>query len=270
MAQKMRIDSALIRSYWFTGALGLLLLNDFILKYTLHSWLTGKLSDFTGVFILPLFLAIFFPKRIKTIIPASALFFIFWKSPWSSGLIEWINLLPLLNYSRVVDYTDLIALLILPLSYWVYNRKNKLHVLKIKPIYPLVISVFALLATSQDFGVTPLNESFVVPQNQAALFNVMQTDSASFQNDGINIQLSDSAVSDTLYFQLILSQGLMTKPAWILASMSFIDSSSTEFYFFESRQDGDDCGFFRSRCEEKYDEKEVILEEIETRFLDLL
>ena len=266
----MRIDSQLIRSYWFTGAVGLLLLNDFILKQTLHNWLTGKLSDFAGVFILPLFLAIFFPKRIKTIIPASALFFVFWKSPWSSGLIEWINMLPLFSYSRVVDYTDLIALLILPLSYWIYSRKNELNVLKIKPIYPLAISVFALLATSQEFGFMPLNESFVVPQNQTTLFNTIQTDSASFANNGINIQLNDSAVSDTLYFQLILSQGLMTKPAWILASMSFIDSSSTEFYFFESRQDGDDCGFFRARCEEKYDEKEVILEEIETRFLDLL
>lgn len=39
----------------FLLCLCLLLLNDFILKSEFHNALTGKLSDFAGLFIFPLF-----------------------------------------------------------------------------------------------------------------------------------------------------------------------------------------------------------------------
>src|SRR5215813_11555801 len=45
------------------GALGILLLNDHVLKPALHNWVTGKLSDFAGVFLFPMFLTAVAPHR---------------------------------------------------------------------------------------------------------------------------------------------------------------------------------------------------------------
>ena len=41
----------------------LLVLNDQILKQTYPGWLTGKLSDFSGIFLIVLYLRAIFPKR---------------------------------------------------------------------------------------------------------------------------------------------------------------------------------------------------------------
>jgi len=52
----------------FVICLGLLLLNDFYLKFEYHNWLTGKLSDFCGLFIFPVFWsAIFFKTEANRI-----------------------------------------------------------------------------------------------------------------------------------------------------------------------------------------------------------
>ncbi len=47
----------------FLIGLLLLLMNDFVFKELFHNWLTGKLSDFAGLFIFPLFWSALFPKR---------------------------------------------------------------------------------------------------------------------------------------------------------------------------------------------------------------
>ena len=39
-------------------AVGLLLINDHVLKYHYPGWITGKLSDFVGLFVAPLFFAV--------------------------------------------------------------------------------------------------------------------------------------------------------------------------------------------------------------------
>lgn len=54
-------------SFWFLLALTLLLLNDFVLKETFANWFTGKLSDFAGLFVFPLFWITLFPNRKQLI-----------------------------------------------------------------------------------------------------------------------------------------------------------------------------------------------------------
>ena len=43
----------------FIIATVLLVVNDFFLKPVYHNWLTGKLSDFAGLFMFSLFLTMF-------------------------------------------------------------------------------------------------------------------------------------------------------------------------------------------------------------------
>ncbi len=100
----------------FLISLILLLLNDFYLKHEFHNALTGKLSDVTGLFALAVFLFAFFPAYKKQLI-FCVLFFCWWKSPLSGFFIHFANDQLSLPLHRVVDYTDLFALLILPFTY---------------------------------------------------------------------------------------------------------------------------------------------------------
>jgi hypothetical protein len=64
---------------------GVLLLNDYVLKAAFHNWLTGKLSDFAGVAAFALFWCMLFPQARRLILLGTAAGFAFWKSPAADG-----------------------------------------------------------------------------------------------------------------------------------------------------------------------------------------
>ncbi len=133
--------------------LGLLLLNDFVLKAQFHNFLTGKLSDFVGLFVFSLFFIAFFPRKKLSILISIAILFTFWKSPYSESLINCWNSVEIITIWRVVDYTDLFALIVLPLAYFYSNHRQSQNVnylpLKRAIVSCIVlISIFAFLATS--------------------------------------------------------------------------------------------------------------------------
>lgn len=149
MQTKYKID--LLSSKLFVIGLLILLLNDHIFKYSHPCYLTGKLSDFAGLFIFPIFISVFWYNKRNLIYFFTGLFFIFWKSPLSEIFIESWNLIGIFKITRVVDYSDLIALLILPFSYkyiesQTYSIKN-FRILKTSILG--IISVFTFCATSQ-------------------------------------------------------------------------------------------------------------------------
>lgn len=127
----------------------ILIVNDLFLKGYYSNFLTGKLSDISGLFAFPYFLSLLFPNKVKSNYIATALVF----SIWKSELIQ-----PILNYfqsigiglNRTIDYTDVITILILPISYayW-YSDLNDYFLSKInfKPVI-FSICVFAFIATS--------------------------------------------------------------------------------------------------------------------------
>lgn len=73
----------------------------------------------------------------------TALLFVLWKSPYSQGFIDLFSS-QLYTISRVVDFSDLLALVVLPIAY--YNKTRV--VLKLNPYLLSVISLFAFCATS--------------------------------------------------------------------------------------------------------------------------
>lgn len=148
----------LLVSPLFVTALFLLLANDFIFKPLFHNWGTGKLSDFAGLFAFFIFWAAFFPRRNKVIGIMIATGFVFWKSAWSEPIIDWWNSFGLYQVSRITDWSDLLALVMLPgansyarryaeslstttsNSLWVKARQPTLFVIS-------ALSVFAFTAT---------------------------------------------------------------------------------------------------------------------------
>ena len=129
----------------FLLGLGTLLLNDFYLKEEYHNWATGKLSDFCGLFVFAAFWSAFIPDKKKLVYVVTAILFAIWKSPYSAGFIDLFSA-TFFRVDRVVDATDLIALLVLPAGFF-YNPENTLKT-KIHPIPLSILSIFSFCATS--------------------------------------------------------------------------------------------------------------------------
>lgn len=132
--------------------LTLLITNDFFLKVEFHNAITGKLSDFSGLFIFPIFWSVIFPQRKLLVFISTAVLFTFWKSEYSEGLIEFLT--RHFNIGRTVDLSDLIALPML-LFAWFYMENNSMRwsnptlMVRLTACFIGIVTVFSFCATSQ-------------------------------------------------------------------------------------------------------------------------
>jgi hypothetical protein len=140
-ADQCRID--LLVTPGLIAALALLLANDLILKARFGNWLTGKLSDVAGLFALVVFLTAFLPHRRAAVHISTALVFVWWKSPLSSAILAHWNSFGVWPLERVIDYSDWLALAILPLA-WRYSRDAP-GLRWLRPARPLLVigAIFA-------------------------------------------------------------------------------------------------------------------------------
>src|SRR5215212_3262599 len=139
MFNMMKARASILLRPLFLLSLVLLICNDSYWKYEYSNLFTGKLSDVTGLFVLALFLVIFFSNR-KAVVIFCAAFFIWWKSPLSQPVIDLFNFIHIPVY-RTIDYTDFIALFILPAVFFVRAPKYKItH----KTILPSAVGVLCL------------------------------------------------------------------------------------------------------------------------------
>jgi hypothetical protein len=146
----------LLASPLYAFALGVLLLNDYALKRYWPGFVSGKLSDFAGLFALAVFLLVITRTRVSLV--ALAICFAFWKSPLASGVIQVWNSATGFAIGRIVDLTDLTALAVLPFASLFYRtaepdnvRRNWYCTLS------CLVSVFAFTATSR--GPTPQEQA---------------------------------------------------------------------------------------------------------------
>jgi hypothetical protein len=128
-------NNYLVFNWIFIVGLLLLALNDHYFKQHYTSWLTGKLSDFAGLLIFPMFLLFLFPRLSTWSVIITGLSFIFWKTPFSAGFIEVYNKVALIPVTRTVDYSDYIALSVLPLSWYLMKHIDKYRVSNFMPVF---------------------------------------------------------------------------------------------------------------------------------------
>lgn len=97
-------NKELILNPYFIGGLFILLLNDFYLKQEFGNFLTGKLSDFAGLLIFPMFIAALTPKLKKPAAFITAIGLILWKLPLMTPVIDLVNHATGLGICRVIGY----------------------------------------------------------------------------------------------------------------------------------------------------------------------
>ncbi len=164
------------------AGLALLLANDFVFKALFHNALTGKLSDFAGLFVFPLFWSALAPRRRREIYALTALGFVFWKSSYSQTLIDVWNSLRVFNAGRVVDATDLLALVALVPSY-LYGSKSARGARGETPARPLknwaragaaAVALFAFTATSFFTNYDYENQRFIFADSKVSLLERLE------------------------------------------------------------------------------------------------
>ena len=177
----------------FVISLLILLLNDFVFKMQFHNQFTGKISDFAGLFAFSLFWAAFVPRRKTLICVSTAVLFVYWKSIYSQSLIDGWNRLPFFAIGRTVDYSDLSALLVLPLAYLYVDCCPRLPVPRRLICVIAVVSVFAFTATSyrqtlsyNDRYQFQLSKNELLARMRRLLKNGVQ-DSDFFEAEGFTI-----------------------------------------------------------------------------------
>lgn len=239
----------IFNSYGFNIALAILLLNDFILKGLYGNWLTGKLSDFAGLFVFSLFFMAFFPKHRQIVLYATGILFIFWKSPFSQPSINFWNNLSIFSIQRVVDYADLFALLMLPLAGLYSKTVSKVPALKFNPILPMLVACFACVATSYHSNVK-VDKTYIYPFSKDSLETL------------INNKLIDSVYAD------FKPDSLATNPDTIrlkvLSDFCFHDLKAY-VSIFETREKNVQVKLLSitHRCPAKKRDKPRLIEELE-------
>ncbi|MFN5417143.1 MAG: hypothetical protein ACK5B9_08815 [Flavobacteriia bacterium] len=198
----------------FALSLLLLVLNDFIFKVEFSNFVTGKLSDFSGITVFTLFLMIFFSNNKKHVFIFVILFFSFWKSSLSSPFIEFINQIPNLNYVRIVDYSDLIALIVLiPLNFYEPQKIQfkKYKFLAFNSLFGL--SIFAMFATSRgnmrDYGRVFIGETIKYKASKTGFLSTLNQNGITYKLKNKYLDKKDSIFdyslskftinSDTIY-----------------------------------------------------------------------
>jgi hypothetical protein len=154
----MERASRVLTSTGFLFGLAVLLVNDLVLKLAYPSLLTGKLSDFAGLFIFPMFFAALIPRHTRPIYVATAIAFVWWKSPLSQAFIDNWNETPLYDIARVVDYTDLVALAVLPISLAYITHGCSSSVAQVRQRAMPVAFIVAALAFGATSSPEPLYE----------------------------------------------------------------------------------------------------------------
>jgi hypothetical protein len=174
MAERMGSLSARLVSLGspaFVAALVLLVVNDVALKPLFHNALTGKLSDFAGLFALALFVATLWPRRSRGAAWTLALAFTFWKTPYAEPLIGALNAVSPVAIGRTVDLWDLVAVPMIPLAVWAAPRMKPWPLPRALQVLLAVLAPLAFAATSRlPYAVRgTLDVSATVEVDEAAL-----------------------------------------------------------------------------------------------------
>ena len=161
------------------------------------------------MFAFPYFFSCFFPKRAKQIYIISAILFVIWKSQFSQPIFDFAHLYGI-GIDRTIDYSDLFALLILPISYtyWI-NGSNSTQ----KPkavLKPLIIAIcsFSFVATSlprrsesynykSDFEIN-VKTDFIDAENKMYLYETSEENKYIY---GIGIPERKTLIETTLLIE---------------------------------------------------------------------
>lgn len=190
----------LILNYVFLSCLAILFLNDHFFKFEYTSWLTGKLSDIVGIILFPMLLTYLFPKLKQNSVFLAGLLFAFWKSPFSESCIQYYNMISPISIHRVVDYSDIFVVLLLPIPYYLILNAHIINTFSLKKVNffaVLVPTLFILMSTSpgyRHYDYVPYtgnlifgNTTFTLPKSKEQVLAELKKRDINIHKDSVSI-----------------------------------------------------------------------------------
>lgn len=159
----------------FLVSLALLVVNDAVGKAAYPGLVTGKLSDVAGLFAFVVFFSTLVPRWRMRIGVATAVGFVWWKSPASQFFVDGLGL------HRTIDWSDLLALAVIPLACR-YARDAERPRWRPETVAIAVLSLAAFVATSKAPGRHCCESRYTYPTTRAAIadhfrrYNLQQLD----------------------------------------------------------------------------------------------
>lgn len=167
MSIPVRRLHAAVTSWPFLISLALLLLNDFYLKRHHTGLLTGKLSDFSGIFPVSLMFFVLLPRWPYLVSSVVVAAFAWWKSPLSDKFIWLVHEAGGVGFGRIIDHIDLLALSIVPLAYVISQcvESYQISTGTLRRVLATPMLVIAFLAT---LGTTimPLHQGYEIRETK--------------------------------------------------------------------------------------------------------
>jgi hypothetical protein len=194
---------SLLLSPLFLVSLLVLGLNDWVLKSTFHNFLTGKLSDFAGVFALAIFVLAWLPIQKQHykqgILWAIAIFFSWWKSPFSADFIAWWSLY-IFPIHRVVDATDLFALFVLLFAAYYSTNYTTISFPKTTPYFVSFVACISLTACVKPQIVRlTIPRTYIIPKNVIDSIQKFDTVSYSYYFSEYGSNMAVLPIDSTFY-----------------------------------------------------------------------
>jgi hypothetical protein len=174
----------LLRSPLLLLAVGVLLLNDFVLKAAFHNWLTGKLSDVAGLAAVTVFCCALWPPHVRRVGVGITALFVFWKSPLSQPVLDMVNDIAPWRVGRTVDYSDLLAL---PAVWWVCGRASRLRLLPVGTVWVWPVAGLCLFA----FGA-----SMLYPESKPLHYAYLRADGTTEADRAVTVSRLEREIDD--------------------------------------------------------------------------
>lgn len=229
----------------FVLSLVVLLLNDWWFKSAYPNIVTGKLSDFSGIAIVALLSLSIWPKRTRTVYLGISAFFLWWKSPLSNSAIEFFNLLAPFAIGRTVDYTDLLALIVLPICGHIAVHTTAFAIsgptLRRMLLAPIAATtIFAIMGTSA----LPVRQDYVVRRTESA--DALRRDAIS---EIIGQVAEQHGLKKNCALCAVHSDGAEYGESGLKMTYKFLNSDAVSFNI----EEGSVCFFFCKTAQEKID-----------------
>lgn len=184
----------------FLIALGLLIANDWLFKPMFHNALTGKLSDFAGVFAFAYFWSVVAGRKHAAIHVLVGIAFAIWKSPLSQPAIDAWNALRIMPIARVVDAGDLIALLVLPLSWRIVSMPRAIArsdaesspTSQVAKLSVACIALVAFVATSEQSSRISMEADYLTAYTAEQITHIVEAkdeDALSAYGESLSIRI---------------------------------------------------------------------------------
>jgi uncharacterized integral membrane protein len=155
---------------YFILSLLILIFNDYIGKSLMPGLLTGKLSDFSGIFIFCIFIYVILSHKIKTprgvmiLCFTIGLLFTIWKIAPVEHIFDRLErILHLPMPKRAKDISDLFALIMVALSYvFIMKRKEGVSVLFRKGTFKIALIYIIMLITGLNIIATSIVSRYTI------------------------------------------------------------------------------------------------------------